>query len=114
MTSTGMGRLDTCCRRCNWAIERRPPITARTAGPEIIFSVRDNGVGFDPRYTGKLFQVFSRLHSAGEFEGTGIGLALVRRIVARHGGRTWAEGEPGRGACISFAFPNQPFAANAA
>lgn len=89
-------------------------ITARTDGPEIIFSVRDNGVGFDPRYTGKLFQVFSRLHSAGEFEGTGIGLALVRRIVARHGGRTWAEGEPGRGACISFAFPNQPFAANAA
>jgi PAS domain S-box-containing protein len=100
--------LENAIKYSSRAPQPRVVVEGVVESGDTVFHVEDNGVGFDMRYYERLFEVFQRLHGESEFPGTGVGLAIVQRIVVRHGGRVWAQSEPGKGARFSFAIPGEP------
>jgi signal transduction histidine kinase len=107
MRQVWMNLLDNAVKYSRQRARALVEITGERADGEVRYCVTDHGAGFDPTQADRLFGVFERLHSDSEFEGTGVGLALVQRIVTRHGGRVWAKGAPDQGATFGFALPER-------
>ena len=98
--------ISNALKYCSKSAQPTITLSGQRSATECAYVIKDNGVGFNMDYAGKLFGVFQRLHRADEFEGTGVGLAIVHRIISRHGGRIWAEGKIDQGAVFTFALPS--------
>jgi light-regulated signal transduction histidine kinase (bacteriophytochrome) len=88
-------------------VQPRIHVSASSQGGEWVFSVSDNGLGIEPQHRGRIFQIFERLHSADDYAGSGMGLAIAQRIIEKHGGRIWVESKPGEGSTFYFSIPVQ-------
>jgi PAS domain S-box-containing protein len=102
---TWLNLLDNAVKYAGGGAQPRITVEAHAQSNEVIYQVQDNGIGFDMQYYDQLFGVFQRLHSSADYPGTGVGLAIAQRVVARHGGRIWAQSTPGQGATFYFALP---------
>jgi len=100
--------IDNAVKYTRHTSEARIEIGAFSRDSRIVYYVRDNGVGFDMAYAAKVFVPFQRLHKPGDYEGSGIGLAIVDRIIRRHGGEIWVESEPGKGSSFYFTVGGSP------